>query len=212
MNFKVRIKEVKVITAENFFKKGEILEVKDGKIEGLVSINGIKNVDDLKEKFPYLEVCLIEEKSSLELLNTIEKEKIIIKNRDFSVLEGLESVNKWGYNFEITNITKHWIEYYLTDEIGQKRRKVVELSDVSDEYIKDNLNLLNLEIEFQDVKEINSFEEFQKFLRDKELCFGGRAFAEKYKANSIGGNNIGVWKSKSVIEEEFNVKINLDIN
>jgi len=133
---------------------------------------------------------------------------IRIKNRDFSVLKGLESVDKWGNKTGILHVLDDSIGIHVYDENGLILGSGVHTSGVSDSYIIDNMKSHGYTLEFDDRAEINTINELLEFLKQNtDFSISYNAKGELLLFHKNKGLD-GFW-TREKIEEGFNVKLNI---
>lgn len=191
--------KVKIINGSGWYKDkvGEVFEVE----EISLSYEYIVYQSKLKHVRAYISMKDCEE----------IQETIIIKNRNFLVLEGLESKNKWDMKTKIRFIHDEYIEViengYICVHIDLR-----ENMNVSNEYLIERLAQYGFYIEFQDVEDIDTFDKLQDFLfdnrelvmsYDKRKCV---VFGELDNEDGLSEND---WYSLEEIEERYNVKLSI---
>jgi len=129
--------------------------------------------------------------------------RIIIRNRDFSILKGLESKNEFGMYTKICHMRGGSIELEEKDENGMRLASGVHISNVSDRYIIKRLAQYGFEIEFY-IKEINTFTEFKQFLKENDLRYTPSC---NRSVIDLSGRQL----TTDMLKDEFNVNINLEI-
>ena len=105
--------------------------------------------------------------------------KVVINDREFTVLEGKESTNKFGMLTIINSVYSSFLRVRESDPQGDAVSSDVHSGYVSDEYIIDRLHQFGFEIEFCDCKAINTIQEFSSFLFSNKLKYNGDTFSSE---------------------------------
>jgi hypothetical protein len=117
--------------------------------------------------------------------------------------------NKYEFSTNYTQLEYVYGDYNHTIRYSKEGKEGVSLQQAQ-------AMLKVLDIELYEVKEINTFAEFNKFLSETRLAYNPaeddeeeRCFAEFIKGQDNDMFEVKVWLSISDVEEKYNVKLNI---
>jgi len=177
---------------------GDLLEVG----EVLNFNNGICIFKSGYKTIKYETIEEFEKVSKIKVQNITEV--ITIKGRDFSVLKGLRSINKWGYKTEILQA-----KYAIVIVIDEDMKNHITLrTDKSDECIKEMIMLQGFEIDFEDTKDVDNFEELKELVKNKPEL---RIIINETMYLEVWYSEFEQWVDLPVeeIEKKYNIKLNI---
>jgi len=177
---------------------GDLLEVG----EVLNFNNGICIFKGGYKTIKYETIEEFEKVSKIKVQNITEV--ITIKGRDFSVLKGLRSINKWGYKTEILQA-----KYAIVIVIDEDMKNHITLrTDKSDECIKEMIMLQGFEIDFEDTKDVDNFEELKELVKNKPEL---RIIINETMYLEVWYSEFEQWVDLPVeeIEKKYNIKLNI---
>ena len=137
--------------------------------------------------------------------------KVVVKNRDFTKLEGEHSLDSYGNKTDIIDSDSKDVVSFMTeyeDGVQLFSSIYVEKGIISDTQILEKFKIFGFDISFINV--INTYEKLYSWMEEKSLAHrisNGRHWFSKIEIENSG--ECRTWFNMEHFEDKFNIKIDI---